>query len=325
MTIREYFEKDIEQTVDLNQRVFSQHEQFNIKRDEKWFRWKNIDSPFGKSIVIVAENEDGEIVGSRIFWPWKFRIRTSEVLAYQPIDAVVEPRYQGRGLFYTMTVEALDIALNNEATFIFNFSNKNSLPRNLSFGWSFVSKLIWYVKIINPLYVFNMNRKAENIHQLGDYKLTERTIDEMKFTMNFDGYIKSVRSLDLVKWRYLNHPFFTYGFVHVHFTDGRSTIWAIFPVNSLGRYREMFVVDIFGDYELIGGLLVRFRGTAKHFNVSATYILENPYIDGKKMLKNGYVVLKNKNLVCLPIRLELETKLLDYNQWEMFGGLHDAL
>jgi len=323
MTIREYSEKDIEQIVDLNQRVFSQQEHFNIKRDEKWFRWKNIDSPFGKSIVIVAENEDGEIAGSRVFWPWKFKIRTSEVLAYQAIDAVVDPKYQGKGLFYTMTVETLKIALNNEATFIFNFSNKNSLPKNLSFGWSFVSKLIWYVKIINPLYVFNMSRKVENMHQLGDYKLAERTIDKMKFRTNFDGYIKPLRSLDFVRWRYLNHPSFTYGVVN--FTDGRSTIWAIFSVNSLGKYREMFVVDIFGDYRLIGGLLVKLTGAAKDFNASAIYILKNPYINGKQMLKNGYMTVRNKNLACLPIRLELEPKLLDYNQWEMFGGLHDAL
>jgi len=68
---------------------------------------KNIDSPFGKSIVIVAENEDGEMVGSRVFWPWKFRIRASELLAYQPTDAVIDPKYQGTSLFYTMIVEAL--------------------------------------------------------------------------------------------------------------------------------------------------------------------------------------------------------------------------
>jgi len=43
------------------------------------------------------------------------------------------------------------------------------------------------------------------------------------------------------------------------------------------------------------------------------------------MLKNVYMTLRNKNLVCLSIKLELEPKLLDYNQWEMFGGLHDAL
>jgi len=323
VTIREHSEKDIEQIVDLNQRIFSQQEHFDIKRDEKWFRWKNIDSPFGKSIVIVAENEDGEIVGSRVFWPWKFRIRTSEVFAYQPIDAVIDPKYQGRGLFYTMTVETLDIALNNEATFIFNFSNKNSLPRNLSFGWSFVSKLIWYVKIINPSYVFNMSRKAENIHQFGDYKLTEDAIEKIMFITSFGGYIKAARSLDFVRWRYLNHPFFTYGVVN--FTNERSTIWTIFLVNSLGKYRKMFVVDIFGEYRLIGGLLAKLRGAAKDFNASAIYILKNPYIDGKKMLKNGYVVLRNKNLACLPIKLELEPKLLDYNQWEMFGGLHDAL
>ena len=323
MTIREYSERDIEQIVALNQRVFSEQEHFDITRDEKWFRWKNIDNPFGKSIVIVAENENGEIIGSRIFWPWKFKIRMSEFIAYQPIDAVVDPKYQGKGLFYTMTVEALKIALNNEAAFIFNFSNKNSLPRNLSFGWSFVSKLIWYVKVVNPPYILNMDKKAKNVHELGDYKLTESVVKEIKFRTNFDGYIKSVRSLEFVKWRYLNHPFFTYG--TVHFTEGKKTIWAVFSVNSVGKYREMFVVDILGDYNLIGGLLSEVKQAAKNFDISAIYILKNPYIDGRQMLKSGYVVLKNKNLVCLPIRLELESKLLDYTQWEMFGGLHDAL
>ncbi len=52
MTIREYSERDIEQIVALNQRVFSEQEHFDITRDEKWFRWKNIDNHFGKSIVM---------------------------------------------------------------------------------------------------------------------------------------------------------------------------------------------------------------------------------------------------------------------------------
>ena len=323
MTIREYSERDIEQIVTLNQRVFSEQEHFDITRDGKWFRWKNIDNPFGKSIVIVAENENGEIIGSRIFWPWKFKIRMSEFIAYQPADTVVDPEYQGRNLFYDMTKKAIDITLENNGAFLFNFPNKNSIHGYLRLGWTFVGKLVWYVRINNPKYILNMNRKAENVHELGDYKLTESAVDEIKFRTNFDGYIKSVRSLEFVKWRYLNHPFFTYG--SVHFTEGKKTIWAIFSVNSVGKYREMFVVDIFGDYNLIGGLLSEVKQAAKNFSVSAIYILKNPYIDGRQMLKSGYVVLKNKNLVCLPIRLELEPRLLDYTQWEMFGGLHDAL
>jgi hypothetical protein len=43
------------------------------------------------------------------------------------------------------------------------------------------------------------------------------------------------------------------------------------------------------------------------------------------MFKSGYIKLKNKNLVCLPLNLCLEGKLLNYNEWEMFVGLHDAL
>ena len=43
------------------------------------------------------------------------------------------------------------------------------------------------------------------------------------------------------------------------------------------------------------------------------------------MLKNGYIKLKNKNPVCLPLDLQLEEKLLKYNNWEILGGLHDVL
>jgi len=323
MTIREYSEKDIEQIIDLNQRVFSQQEHFDIIRDEKWFRWKNIDSPFGKSIVIVAENEDGEIVGSRVFWPWKFRIRTSEVLAYQPADTVVDPEYQGRNLFYEMTKKAIDISVEKNCAFLFNFPNHNSIRGYLNLGWFFLGKLVWYVKLKNPKYILSMNKKAENIHELGNYKLTEDAIEKIKFRTGFDGYIKTARSLEFARWRYLDHPLFTYGVVN--FTDEKRSILGIFSISNVEKFREMFVVDIFGDYRLIGGLLVKLREAAKYFNVSAIYVLKNPYIDGKQMLRNGYVVLRNKNLVCLPIKLELEPKLLDYNQWEMFGGLYDVL
>lgn len=87
----------------------------------------------------------------------------------------------------------------------------------------------------------------------------------------------------------------------------------------------MFVVDIIGDYRLIEGLLKKVNEAAKEFNVSVVYILRNPYFNDLQMFKSGYIKLKNKNLVCLPLNLCLEGKLLKYNEWEMFGGLHDAL
>ena len=321
--IREYNTKDIDQIIELNQRVFSKQEHFEIKRDRVWFEWKNLKNPFGESIIIVSENENKEIVGSRIFWAWKFKIRMNEFLAYQPIDTVVDPNYQGKGLFYKMTKKALDIALEKNSSFIFNFPNQNSLPGNLNLGWSYVSKLIWYVKIKNPGYVFNQNKQAESLSDLKNYKITEEKIKDIKFKDNFDGKVKATKSFSFIKWRYIDHPFFNYGIIT--YKKNKKEICGIFSINNIGNYREMFVVDIIGDYRLIEGLLKKVNEAAKEFNVSVVYILRNPYFNDLQMFKSGYIKLKNKNLVCLPLNLCLEGKLLKYNEWEMFGGLHDAL
>lgn len=54
-------------------------------------------------------------------------------------------------------------------------------------------------------------------------------------------------------------------------------------------------------------------------------MLSNPYIENSQMIKNGYIKLKNKNLVCMPLYPQIEEKFLNYSNWEMFGGVHDAL
>lgn len=244
-------------------------------------------------------------------------------MAYQPADTVVDPNYQGKGLFNRMTKKALEVAEEKKGAFIFNFPNQNSLPGYLNLGWNYVSKLNWYVKIKNPRYFLNQNKKAENLSNLKNYKIIEEKIKDIKFKDNFDGYIKAIKSFDFVKWRYLEHPFFDYGMVS--YESSRKKVWSVFSINNVGNYREMFVVDIIGDYRLIKGLLKNVNTVAKEFNVSVIYILKNPYFNDLQMFKNGYIKLKNKNLVCLPLDLQLEEKLLKYNNWEIFGGLHDAL
>ena len=150
--IREYFDEDAKKIIDLNESVFSKQEYFEIRRDKNWFEWKNFKNPFGNSIIMVSEKENGEIVGSRIFWAWKFKVRSSIILAYQPIDTVVHPDYRGKGLFRRMTILALKKAVEKGAKVIFNFPNMNSLPGNLKLGWNYLGKLEWYVKIFNPNY-----------------------------------------------------------------------------------------------------------------------------------------------------------------------------
>jgi predicted N-acetyltransferase YhbS len=321
--IREYIEEDIPKIIKLNQEVFSSQEHFNIQRNEKWFKWKNLDSPFGKSLIVVAENENSEIVGSRLFWPWEFQSRMTKLKAYQPADTVVHPDFRGKGLFYKMTKKALELSKKENTDVIFNFPNKNSLPGYLNLGWSYVNKLEWFVKVKNPFYFFNKNKKAKNLKDLNNFNLTLQKIGRIKEKISYDEKLKTKKTEDFLKWRYLENPNYKYGLITV--SEKRKTLNAIFSINEMGNYRELFIVDIIGNFNLINNLVKEINYVSNEFKVSIIYILKNYKFDKKSFYQRGYIKLKNKNLVTLPLNLCLENKVKDYKNWEIFGGLHDAL
>jgi hypothetical protein len=274
-------------------------------------------------LIVVAENENSEIVGSRLFWPWEFHSRMTKLKAYQPADTVVHPDFRGRGLFYKMTKKALEIAKKENTDIIFNFPNKNSLPGYLNLGWSFVSKLEWFVKVKNPFYFLKKNEKAENIENLNELDLTLKKINSINEEISYDEKLKTKKTTDYLKWRYLENPTYKYGLITVN--EKRKTLNAIFSINEIGKDRELFIVDIIGDFNLINNLLKEIIYVSKEFKVSIIYILKNYKLDKKSFYNKGYIKLKNKNLVTLPLNLNLENKAIDYKNWEIFGGLHDAL
>ena len=108
---------------------------------EAHFAWKHRDNPFGASPMWVAE-ADGRIAGFRTFLRWEFRARRRRCCARsRAVDTATDPDFQGRGIFTTLTLAALEELRADGVDFVFNTPNDQSRPGYLKMGWQVVGRL----------------------------------------------------------------------------------------------------------------------------------------------------------------------------------------
>ena len=107
---------------------------------ERYFRWKHLENPYGRSAMLVAD-DNGRIVALRAFLRWEL-VRDGEVLrVVRAVDTATHPDAQGKGLFTTLTMHALDLARGEGVPFVFNTPNTQSRPGYLKMGWHDVGRL----------------------------------------------------------------------------------------------------------------------------------------------------------------------------------------
>ena len=92
ISIRKAVIEDKGSIINLLNDVFIKQQRSRSLRDNDYFDWKFLNSPFGKSILTVSEY-NGEIVGVDHLWPWKldYGMRPS---AYEACDSAVKSEYQ---------------------------------------------------------------------------------------------------------------------------------------------------------------------------------------------------------------------------------------
>ena len=124
----------------------------SMKRDpsepyDALFRWKHIDNPFGPSPSWVAVDGD-RMAGFRTFLRWEFRTAMGDVVrAVRAVDTATHPDFQGRGVFTTLTMRAIDDLRAEGVPLIFNTPNEKSRPGYLKMGWSQIGALPTYVRV----------------------------------------------------------------------------------------------------------------------------------------------------------------------------------
>jgi len=141
--VREYRPDDEAATVSLLSLVFKE------ERSVDWWRWYYQSGHSGPAILKVAVWGD-RIVGFRGLVPYRVWDGRRYVTACQATDAATHPEFRGRGIFRTLTQEAIREAERRGYSFIFNFPNEMSYPIYRSMGWTVLARPRMWLRVCQP-------------------------------------------------------------------------------------------------------------------------------------------------------------------------------
>jgi hypothetical protein len=317
---------DRELILTLLNNVFTEQQRTSYIRDQNYWQWKFQNSPFGKSIITVAE-VNNEIIGVDNLWPWELTIKGSVIKAAQPCDSVVHPDYRGRGIFKLMRINGLNIAKANGFGLIFNFPNQNSLKANLKLGSIYLGKIPWYVKIVDPFKIMRgkiSNEQSKPFAIDEKYKININQIRDLEKCFNkFDESIQINRKEGFFEWRYLMRPNRKYGMISCE-KNGKNTV-ALFTLNQRRSVLEMIVVDFIGPIFNTVPLMRMVLKAGKQMGVGFIAVMNNSRFRTQDLQKLGFIRLKYKNMVVFPLDLSLYNIADKYSNWSLMAGMHDSI
>jgi GNAT superfamily N-acetyltransferase len=96
------------------------------------FRWKHLESPFGPSVMVVAEAE-GAVIGFQALLRWPVAAGRGTLETARGADIAVDPAQRGRGVAGAL-LRAAAAAIAGEAAFAFSNPNAMSDPMLVKLG-----------------------------------------------------------------------------------------------------------------------------------------------------------------------------------------------
>jgi GNAT superfamily N-acetyltransferase len=220
------------------------------RRSAELFRWKHLENPFGRSILVVGETE-GRIVGLRAFMRWRFAADGRTVDAVRAVDTATHPAFQRRGVFSGLTRAALS-EVRGRAALVFNTPNKHSLPGYLKMGWSVVGRVPILVRVRHPLKLVRTIRGTSTAlreHGAGGEPAADVLADEARVVSLLEriggpaARLATPRTIEYLRWRYGAAPLLDYRAIPLEGRRGLGGL-AIFRVRPRGRSWETTITEL---------------------------------------------------------------------------------
>lgn len=202
MQIREANKVDIPEIVEVLKASLGETD---LPLSQEIWNYKHILNPFGESIVWIAE-EDNKIIGVRALMRWEWKKNNETFTALRAVDTATHPDHQGKGIFKKLTLQAVNIAKEEGANFIFNTPNEKSRPGYLKMGWKPAGK----IKVaLQPAFSSFWKFNNEPVNYQVNYETSLEKIENLCIEWNMKMGIKKLytpKSLSYLRWRYEKNP-----------------------------------------------------------------------------------------------------------------------
>lgn len=251
-------------------------------RIPEFWRWKHLDSPFGRSFVLVAETE-GRIAGVRPFMRWRFRSAERDFNVVRAVDTATDPAEQGKGIFSRLTLAALD-GLRDDIDFVFNTPNGKSGPGYIKLGWQDVGAMPVRIRVSRPLrFARRLRQLDREIYDTPDLAVRAPRVDEVlgdplerllaDSVDQEERRLRTPKTVDYLRWRYAAVPRLQYYAIHTEDSAGPTGL-AIFRVRARGTLRETALAEMFvrpGDSRTARRLLKAVAAAARTDHVAVSF------------------------------------------------------
>ena len=308
LTVRPFLDSDLPEVLEVLR--LSLGEPPGLNRTPALFAWKHIDNPFGRSLMLVAE-EGGRIAGFRAFMRWDLSVPGGATLrCVRAVDTATHPDFQRRGIFRLLTLAGIDVAVDEGIDLIFNTPNEKSGAGYLTMGWSEIGTI--GVMVRPGLGALRPKRRDPH------WILPRRTLDETMARAVTDAFdarpstgIRTPRTPSYLQWRFGSHPTAHYLFAHERDSAaiGRAHI-------RKGR-RELVVSEVVGSASHHAVALLR-RGCRPDYTV-AWFSSQAP--ERRILTRSGLVPIPRYSalrLVARPLRdLQID---LSWDNWDLSLG-----
>ena len=216
---------------------------WNRRTLQNWY-WKYTDrNPAGKSIIWVAEHEE-RIVAHFAAVPYRLKVFDEEVAASHSIGALVEVKYQNRGLLKVVGDKMLANLGERNITFTWGFPNQRA--------YQFEKQALGYHDLINfdQWTVSKEKLKRNNAYDLDFRKITffDESFDKLWESCASDYDIAIKRDAAYLNWRFIERPdwwYYPYGLYEGETLKGYVVLKCYQEEGILRGH----IVDIFGPRE----------------------------------------------------------------------------
>jgi GNAT superfamily N-acetyltransferase len=175
-----------------------------LKKTQEIWDFKHVLNPFGVSPVLLAEEHEF-LVGVRAFMQWRWQLEDAVWVSYRAVDTATHPDFQGRGIFKTLTLKALDYIQKKGDCFVFNTPNDQSRPGYLKMGWQEVGK-INVALIPTVLYGYYLLFFRKNYSNAITTDQLQVLCEQHNKHLAGKKVLFTPKSFEYLKWRYEENP-----------------------------------------------------------------------------------------------------------------------
>lgn len=237
-------------------------DRFEVKEKTEWA----FNNSFSK--VIVARNQENQLIGARGGIEWPLMLQDKELNCYQLHGTCVHPNYRRKGLFSTLNKEFLKGAQHDGYDLIFNVSVIASRLGYEKLGWKYLKGFHRLTKVHLMNYSKNYSSNENLIEDTESIIIPEAFYSARE--LQFKNLIHTRYDEHFLKWR-LSNKSENY---KLYETDNAIIIYKTKIKNDK---KEMIIGEVFlrtGKYSEFSQSMRNLIKTEKPF-ISYTYIFEN--------------------------------------------------